>query len=262
MKNILTTTHANVESKTAPSLFSSGLDINNNNITSFQLKDIPLNVTNRENADVTITLDYINGVNASDFKKVGIIADTTKGYLTNYPYNPNYLFEVINRNLASELLTDSNLGLSKVLDSLSINLDVEPKIIPFQFDNTVTRTANGNINDIVSFNLQDVTSPIDGGIVTDVTVNLDYIDGIDPSGFKDVIPLANYVKDYLTHYFNPNDSLEVVNNNLGNALLTDFNLGLSEVLDSLTVTLDTFSPGVIPFSLENIVTFTPLLNPH
>ncbi|WP_201800769.1 hypothetical protein, partial [Dulcicalothrix desertica] len=175
MKNILTTKHANLELKTIPSLFSntntltSDLDINNNNITSFQLKDIPLDVTNRENADVIITLDYIDGINPSDFKKVGTIADKAKDYLTNYPYNPNDLFEVINRNLASELLNDCNLGLSKVLDSLSVNLDVEPKIIPFQFDNTVTLTSNGDISDIVSFNLQDVTSPIDGGIVTDVT---------------------------------------------------------------------------------------------
>jgi hypothetical protein len=381
MKDILTTTHANVESKTIPSLFSntntltSGLDINNNNITSFQLKDIPL--TNRENADVIITLDYIDGVKPSNFKKVDTIADKAKDYLANYPYNPNDFFEVINRNLASELLNDCNLGLSKVLDSLSVNLDVEPKIIPFKFDSNVTLTPNGYISDIVSFSLQDITSPIDGGIVTDVTVNLDYIDGIDsnafkdviplgnyikdflgnypveaglyevlnrdltqalisdsnlglskvldslsvnldvepkiipfqfdntvtrtangyisdivsfqledilllidganvmdvtvnldyidgidPSGFRDVIPLGNFVEDYLTHYSNPNDSFEVVNNNLGNALLTDCNLGLSEVLDSLTITLGAFSPSIIPFSLENTVTFTPLLNSH
>jgi hypothetical protein len=380
MKNILNATHANIL-KTIPfrfnntNTFTSGVEINN--ITSFQLKNIPLDVTNRENANVTISLNYIDGVNSRDFKKVATIADKAKDYLTNYPYNPNDLFEVINRNLASELLTDCHLGLSKVLNSLSVNLDVEPKIIPFQFDNIVTLTPDGDINDIVSFNLQDVKSPIDGGIVTDVNVNLDYIDGIDssvfkdvipignyikdflgnypveaglyevlnrdltqallndsnlglsevldslsvnldvepkiipfqfdntvirtangdikdivsfqledillpidgasvtdvtvnldyidginPSAFKDVIPLGDFVEDYLTHYSNPNDSFEVVNNNLGNALLTDSNLGLSGVLDSLTVTLGTFSPGTIPFPLENTVTFTSLLNQH
>ncbi|MBD2777116.1 hypothetical protein [Iningainema tapete] len=144
-----------------------------------------------------------------------------------------------------------------MLDSLSVNLDVAPAIIPFQFNNTNTRTPNGNINDIVSFRLEDVTSPIDGGIVADVTVNLDYVDGIDPSAFKDVIPLGNFIKDYLTNYSHPNDSFEVVNNNLGNALLTDSNLGLSSVLDSLTVKLDA-SPGVIPFQFNNTVTLTPI----
>jgi hypothetical protein len=259
MKDILTTTHANVESKTIPSLFSntntltSGLDINNNNITSFQLKDIPL--TNRENADVIITLDYIDGVKPSNFKKVDTIADKAKDYLANYPYNPNDFFEVINRNLASELLNDCNLGLSKVLDSLSVNLDVEPKIIPFKFDSNVTLTPNGYISDIVSFSLQDITSPIDGGIVTDVTVNLDYIDGIDPSGFKDVIPLGNYIKDFLGNYPVEAGLYEVLNRDLTQALISDSNLGLSKVLDSLSVNLDV-EPKIIPFQFDNTVTRT------
>lgn len=155
------------------------------------------------------------------------------------------------------MLSDSNLGLSEVLDSLSANLEIAPAIIPFQFDNTNTRTPNGDINDIISFHLEDVTSPIDGGIVADVTVNLDYVDGIDSSVFKDVITIGNFIEDYLTNYSNPNDSFEVVNNNLGNALLTDSNLDLSEVLDSLTVTLAA-SPGVIPFQFDNTVTLTPI----
>ncbi|WP_201800767.1 hypothetical protein, partial [Dulcicalothrix desertica] len=184
-----------------------------------------------------------------------------KDFLENYPVEAG-LYEVLNRDLTQALVNDSNFGLSKVLDSLSINLDVEPKIIPFQFDSTVTRTVNGDINDIVSFQLEDILLPIDGANVTDVTVKLNFIDGIDPSGFKDVIPLGNFVEDYLAHYSNPNDSFEVVNNNLGNALLTDSNLGLSKVLDSLTATLGAFSPSVIPFPLENTVTFTPFLNSH
>ena len=52
--------------------------------------------------------------------------------------------------------------------------NAKPAIIPFQFDNTNTRTPSDDIDDIISFQLEDVTSPIDGGIVADVTVNLDY----------------------------------------------------------------------------------------
>ncbi|KAB8317872.1 hypothetical protein SD81_021780 [Tolypothrix campylonemoides VB511288] len=226
-----------------------------NDIVSFQLKDIQLDVTNRENADVTITLDYINGVDPSDFKEVGVIADKVKDYLTNYPNNPNDLFEVINRNLTEELLTDDNLGLSEVLDSLSVNLDVTPAIIPFQFYSTNTRTPNGDINDIISFRLEDVTSPIDGGIVADVTVNLDYVDGIDSSVFKDVIPIGNYIKDFLANYPVEAGLYEVLNRDLTQGLLNDSNIGLSRVLDSLSVNLDV-SPKIIPFQFDTTITRT------
>lgn len=120
------------------------------NLVSFNLEDIRLQVENNEVADVTVNLDYIDGLNPSEFKNVVPIANNIKDYLTNYPNNPNDFFEVINRNLTEELLTDSNLGLSEVLDSLSANLEVAPAIIPFQFDNTSTRTPNGDINDIIS----------------------------------------------------------------------------------------------------------------
>ncbi|NMG07282.1 hypothetical protein [Brasilonema sp. UFV-L1] len=226
-----------------------------NDIVSFQLKNIQLDVTNKENANVTITLDYIDGVDPSDFKEVGVIADKVKDYLTNYPNNPNDLFEVINRNLTEKLLTDSNLGLSEVLDSLSVNLDVAPAIIPFQFDNTNTRTPNGDINDIVSFHLEDVTSPIDGGIVADVTVNLDYVDGIDSSLLKDVIPIGNYIKDFLANYPVEAGLYEVLNRDLTQGLLNDSTIGLSGVLDSLSVNLDV-SPKIIPFQFDTTITRT------
>ena len=154
------------------------------------------------------------------------------------------------------LFNNSELGLSGVLDSISVNLDVEPKIIPFEYESTTIQTDSGEINDVVTFKLEDVTSAIDRANVADVGVQLDYIDGIDPSGFKDVIPVGDFVEDYLTNYSNSNDSLEVVNDNLGNALLTDSNLGLSEVLDSLTITFAP-SPGVIPFPSQSTVTLTP-----
>ncbi len=226
-----------------------------NDIVSFQLKDIQLDVTNRENADVTITLDYINGVKPSEFKEVGVIADRVKDYLTNYPNNPNDLFEVINRNLTSELLTDKNLGLSDVLDSLSVKLDVAPAIIPFQFDSTNTRTPKGDINDIISFRLEDVKSPIDGGIIADITVNLDYVDTIDSSVFKDVIPIGNYIENFLANYPVKAGLYEILNRDLTQELLNDSNIGLSGVLDSLSVNLDV-SPKIIPFQFDNTISRT------
>ncbi|MBD2777117.1 hypothetical protein [Iningainema tapete] len=80
------------------------------NLVSFKLEDIRLQVENKEVADVTVNLDYIDGLNPSELKNVVPIANNIKDYLTNYPNNPNDLFEVINRNLTLELLSDNNLG--------------------------------------------------------------------------------------------------------------------------------------------------------
>jgi hypothetical protein len=224
-------------------------------LVSFNLEDVTSPIDGGIVADVSVELDYADEIDPSALKDLTPIGNYIEDFLADYPVEAG-LYEVLNRDLTEGLLNDSELGLSEDLDSISVNLDVEPKIIPFQFDSTITQTDSGEINDVVSFELEDVTSPIVSASVADVGVQLDYIDGIDPSGFKDVIPLGDFIEDYLTNYSNPNDSLEVVNNNLGNALLTDPNLGLSEVLDSLTVTFGA-SPGVIPFPSENTVTLTP-----
>ncbi|MGL5834491.1 MAG: hypothetical protein ACRC1Z_14840 [Waterburya sp.] len=241
-----------------------------NDEVTFKLEDVASPIDGANVTDVSVQLNYADGTDPTEFRDVVPISEFIKDFIANYSVEANnYIgeflsnfsvepgfYEVLNRDLTEALLNNSELGLSGVLDSISVNLDVEPKIIPFEFDSTTTQTDSGEINDVVSFELEDVTSSIVGADVADVGVKLDYIDGIDPSGFKDVIPLGNFVEDYLTNYSNPNDSLEVVNNNLSNALLTDSNLGLSEVLDSLTVTFGA-SPGVIPFPSENTVTLTP-----
>ena len=224
-------------------------------LTSFNLEDVTSPIDGGIVADVGVNLDYADGIDASDLKDITPIGNYIEDFLADYPVEAG-LYEVLNRDLTEGLLDNSELGLSEVLDSISVNLDVEPKIIPFQFDTTITRTDSGEINDVVSFELKDVISPIVDASVADIGVELDYVDGIDSSGFKDVIPLGDYVEDYLTNYSNTNDSIEVVNNNLGNALLSDTNLGLCEVLDSLTITIAP-SPGVIPFPSQNIVTLTP-----
>ena len=241
-----------------------------NDIVTFQLEDVASPIDGANVTDVSVQLNYIEGVDPTAFADVVPISEFIKDFIANYSVEaPNYIadflfnfavepgfYEVLNRDLTEALLNNSELGLSGVLDSISVNLDVEPKIIPFEYDSTTTQTDSGEISDVVSFELEDITSTIDRASVSDVGVQLDYIDGINPSGFKDVISLGDFVEDYLTNYSNPNDSLEVVSNNLGNALLTDSSLGLSEVLDSLTITVAS-SPGVIPFPSENIVTLTP-----
>ena len=239
-------------------------------VVTFELEDVASAIDGANVIDVSVEFDYADGIDSSAFRDVVPISDFIKDFIANYSVEaPNYIadflldfvvepgfYEVLNRNLTEGLLNNSEFGLWEVLDSISVNLDVEPKIIPFEYESTITQTDNNEINDVVSFELKDVTSAIVGASVADVGIELDYADGIDPSGFKDVIPLGDYVEDYLTNYSNTSDSIEVVNNNLGNALLNDTNLGLFEVLDSLTVTIAP-SPGVIPFPSENTVTLTP-----
>ena len=241
-----------------------------NDVVTFELEDVASAIDGANVADVTVELDYIDGVDPSSFRDVVPISEFIEDFIANYSVEANnYIgefllnfivepgyYEVLNRELTEALLNNSELGLSGVLDSISVNLDVEPKIIPFEYESTTIQTDSGEINDVVSFYLEDVTSTIDSASVSDIGVELDYIDGIDPSGFKDVIPVGDFVEDYLTNYSNSNDSIEMVNDNLGNALLTDSNLGLSEVLDSLTITFAP-SPGVIPLTSESTVTLTP-----
>ncbi len=222
----------------------------------FNLKNVTSSIDGGIVTDVNVHLDYAEGIDPTALAGVIPIGNFIEDFLANYSVEAGF-YEVLNRDLTEGLLNNSELGLSRMLNSLSVNLDVEPKIIPFQFDSTNTRTPNGKLNDIISFNLEDVTSPIDGGIVTDVNVHLDYVEGIDPTAFKDVIPIGNFIEDYLRNYSNYHDSFEVANNNLGTALLTNYKLKLSEVLDSLTVTLD-ISLSVIPFQFENTVTLTPM----
>ena len=239
-------------------------------VVTFELEDVASAIDGANVIDVSVEFDYADGIDSSAFRDVVPISDFIEDFIANYSVEANnYIgeflsnfavepgfYEVLNRELTEGLLNNSEFELSEVLDSLSVNLDVEPKIIPFEYESTTTQTDSGEINDVVTFELEDVTSPIDRANVTDIGVQLDYIDGIDSSSFKDVIPLGDFVEDYLTNYSNPNDSLEVVNNNLANALLTDSNLELWGVLDSLTITLAP-SPGVIPFASENTVTLTP-----
>lgn len=220
----------------------------------FNLKNVTSSIDGGIVTDVSVNLDYAEGIDLNALAGVIPIANFIEDFLANYPAKAGF-YEVLNRDLTEGLLNNSELGLCRVLDSLSVNLDVEPKIIPFQFDSTNTRTSNGKLNDIVSFNLEGVESPIDGGIVTDVRVSLDYVEGIDPTAFKDVILISNFLKDYLENYPNDCDSFEVANNNLGHALLNNCKLKLFEVLDSLTITLDP-SESVITFHFDNTVRFT------
>ncbi len=91
--------------------------------------------------------------------------------------------------------------------------------------------------------------------VANVSVSLDYKAGVDNTQFRNILPVAEFVEDKLTNSRNPNDFYEVINRNVSEQTFSD--LGLSSVLDSLTITLGVAPNSNIPFSFTNTVTITP-----
>ncbi|MFN6449872.1 MAG: hypothetical protein RMX59_031645 [Nostoc sp. DedSLP05] len=227
-------------------------NLSTNELVSFKLKNVVIPAQSGV-ANVTVNLDYKAGVGNSQFRSVLPIADFVRDSLTN-SQNPNQFYEVINKNVAKSLLSNSSFKLSSVLDSASVKLDVAPNSgIPFAFSDTVKITPDGTTDQLVSFELKDVLIPAQSG-VANVTVNLDYKAGVGNSQFRDVLPIADFVRDSLTNYQNPNQFYEVINKNVAEDTFSD--LGLSSVLDSLTITLGVAPNAGIPFPFTDTVTVT------
>ncbi len=117
-------------------------DLNPSNSMSFELDDV-LVPARKAVADVTVSIDYITGLDASEFVLVEGIADFVEDYLATEPGEGD-LYEVIAENLAESLVSDTNLGIGLVSDSLTVELDVEPNSdIPFPF----TATSNSTVSE-------------------------------------------------------------------------------------------------------------------
>lgn len=225
--------------------------IGNSTFVSLELGDIF--ITGRGGvANVVVGLEYIDKPNLSAIKRLQPIIDFIKNSLTDYPHRD--FFEIINANLVSEVLYHSDLYLSSELDSLSVTLDVASmEVFPFPFASTITCTPAGESNGLVLFKLEDILIPACGS-VTDVFISLDYIDGFDVSGFKPLQPIAEFVKNSLTDYPHP-DLFEVINRNLTFGLLSNSELELSSVLNSVSITLSA-AQGLVSLPLTSTVTAT------
>ncbi|BAY22096.1 hypothetical protein NIES2100_18590 [Calothrix sp. NIES-2100] len=221
-------------------------------LVSFELQDVLIPAQSAV-ADVSVNLDYKPGVNNNQFRNILPVAEFVKDKLTN-SQNPGEFYEIINKNLATSLLNNNSFDLKSVLEEASITLDVAPNAnIPFAFSNTVKITTDGKTDELVSFELKDVLIPAQSGIAN-VTVDLDYKAGVDDSEFRDIIPVAKFVKDSLMNSKNPNEFYEIINRNV--AEHTFSNLGLASVLDSLTITLGVEPNSGIPFPFTDTVTVT------
>lgn len=94
-----------------------------------------------------VNLDYKNGVAPDQYRDVNPAANFIQNYLKTTPQNGDF-YENIDDNLGKALISDSQLGLSSVVNSLSVKLDVAPTVndIPFPFSTTVSVNSPNQID--------------------------------------------------------------------------------------------------------------------
>ena len=225
-----------------------------NQVVSFVLEDVlvTLGSAPQQVVDATVTLDYaeLEGAVQTDVIPIG---DFVEDFLNNYN-EPDFIEEV-SANLTESLLTDASLGLGPLVDTLSVELKAEPGVVPFSFSSDTTGVPSGEADQVVSFVLEDVLVPLGSAPqqVVDATVTLDYAE-LEGAVQTDVIPIGDFVEDFLNNYNEP-DFIEEVSANLTESLLTDASLGLGPLVDTLSVELKA-EPGVVPFSFSSDTTGT------
>ena len=125
--------------KIVTNLLDPSTDLNTSTSTSISFELDNLLVPARGAVvDVTFDLDYVSGIEDSEFLEVGEIADSIENYLANNSADGDF-FEVITEDLTEFLVSDSGLGIGEVAESITVELDVEPSsVIPFPFSVTST----------------------------------------------------------------------------------------------------------------------------
>ncbi len=206
--------------------------------------------------DVVLTIDYVRDLGT--FPNVIPVTNFVKSFLSNYP-NPNDFYENISKNLTTAIFNNAaGLGLSGIIDSISIELSRDPiAILPYTFVSESTITAAGNNQQVVKLELEDLLIPVQGGTVADGTLTLDFVDNLE--SFPDITPLANFTKDYLTNYPNPNDFYENVSQNLTTAVVNNAGaLGLEGKIDFLSLDLERSPNAGLPHTFISTSTAIPL----
>jgi hypothetical protein len=225
--------------------------------------------------DLLVRCNYKEWMRATDplkypeFTQVYTYVDN---YLKTYP-NETDFWEILNKNLVSDLLTQSiptafgiEYQLADVVDSLTVEIAVlqGSSDIPVPRSSIVTGLPNVElINDVPQsnvveldegwkFKFDDYAIEHQGNAIIDLSVSYDYIDGIGinaPSEYPEFTQIYNYIDNYLKTYPNETDSWAILSQNLVSALLTKpipttfgFDYQLADVVDSLTVEIDVL-PG-------------------
>ena len=113
-------------------------DLNTSTSISLELEDLLVPALEAV-ADVTLNIDYISEAKDSDFIDANVFADSIENYLASEPESGDF-FEVTSEDLTEFLVTDANLGLSEVAESVTVEFDVEPYpgiTFPFSIESTV-----------------------------------------------------------------------------------------------------------------------------
>jgi len=191
-------------------------------------------------SDVVLRIDQVNDL--ENFPDIIPVTNFVKQFLTNYP-NPNDFYQNINNYLTEAIVNNAQtLGIAGTFDSLSVELLREPfGVLSYPFVSQSIQTATGNSDQLVKLQFQDLLIPVQGGTVADATININHVDNLDT--FPDIIPLADFAKDFLTNYPNPNDFYQDITTNLTSTILNNAQvLGLAGAVDSVSVELER-SPG-------------------
>lgn len=135
------------QNEVTTTILDSFSDLNTTTSTSISFELDDLLVPARDAVvDVTFDLDYVSGIEDSEFIFVEGIADSIENYLANNPGEGDF-FEVITEDLGEFLVNDAGLGIGSVAESITVELDVESNsVIPFPF--TVSSTIEIEQSDV------------------------------------------------------------------------------------------------------------------
>ncbi|HEY9863785.1 MAG TPA: hypothetical protein V6D21_06355 [Candidatus Obscuribacterales bacterium] len=224
-------------------------------VVRVEIADLPIPIQGGIVSDVVLSIDQVNGLQNSP--NIVPVTNFVKDFLSKYP-NPNDFYENVNQNLTDAIVNNAPaLGLAGTFDTLSVELSRAPiAILPYPFTSQTLETGTGNTDQLVKIQFSDLVIPVQGGTVADATISLDYVDNTET--FANIIPLTQFVNDFLTDYPNPNDFYENVSTNLTSSIVNNAPaLGLAGLLDSISVKLER-SPDLDllhPFSTKSIAIF-------
>ena len=249
---------------------------------SFGFEDYAIEHQGQSQIDLTVSYDYVKGIGEEDpfeYPEFLQVYNHIDDFLTSYP-NETDFWEILNKNLVTDLLSEPiptvfgfDYELAEVVDSLTIDLDVQPgsSDIDVPRSSTVTGVPGDSIqlDESWSFGFEDYAIEHQGQGVIDLLVSYDYVDGIgleDPFEYPEFLQIYNFIETFLTDYPNENDFWEILNKNLVTALLSEsiptvfgFDYELSEVLEALTIDINV-QPGSSDIDVLRSSTVTGILD--
>ncbi|MCT7958588.1 hypothetical protein [Laspinema palackyanum] len=214
--------------------------------TQLELNNLVIPVQGGTVGNATINLDFVD--NLAAFPDITPLANFARSYLTTYA-NPNDFYDNVSQNLTATIVNNAGaFGLAGALDSISVELVRGPNAgVPHPLVSTSIGTPGGGLDHNIRVEIEDLFIPVQGGIVNDVVLSIDYLNGV--GTFPDIIPVTNFVKSFLNTYPNPNDFYENVNKNLTAAIVNNAaGLGLAGTMESVSIELTRGPIATLPYN--------------